>query len=311
MPSAQEPVITVVGSANLDLFLRTQKLPAAGETVVARQLTRSFGGKGANQAVAIARLGGKVRMACRVGGDDSGQQLIENFAAQGVDTSLVKPSPECSSGSAFVTVDHEGENTIVIHPGANERLFPADLEAAEADIGNSAVIVTQLEIPIPTVVKAAEIAKKWRVPFILNPAPAPAEDISEILKKTDVLCPNRTEAERLSGRGVLDVDSAFRAGRELRNRGIPYIVITLGAEGAVLIAEDLQEHFRAPAIQVRDTTGAGDAFVGAFAFFFASGESISSAVRLACIAAAISVSKEGTQAGLPTLEEVKELAERV
>ncbi len=311
MPSAAEPVITVVGSANLDLFLRTQKLPSAGETVVARQLTRSFGGKGANQAVAIARLGGKVKMVCRVGGDDSGQKLIENLAAQGVDTSLVKPHPKCSSGSAFVTVDNEGENTVVIHPGANERLFPGDLEAAEEDLGNSAVIVTQLEIPIPTVVKAAEIAKKWRVPFILNPAPAPSEDLSEILQKTDVLCPNRTEAERLTGRGVPGVDGAFKAGRELRSRGIQYVVITLGAEGAVLIAEDLQEHFKAPKVQVRDTTGAGDAFVGAFAFFFASGESISSATRLACIAAAISVSKEGAQSGLPTLDEVKELAGRV
>jgi ribokinase len=311
MPNIPEPVITVVGSANLDLFLRTEKLPAAGETVVANQLARSFGGKGANQAVAIARLGGKARMVCRVGGDDSGHRLIENFAAQGVDTSHVKPDPECSSGTAFVTVDSEGENTIVIHPGANERLLPGDLESAEGDIGNSAVIVTQLEIPIPTVAKAAEIAQKWRVPFILNPAPAPSEDISEVLKKTDVLCPNRTEAERLTGHRVLGVDGAFRAGRELRNRGVHYVVITLGAEGAVLISEDLQEHFRVPEVQVLDSTGAGDAFVGAFAFFFASGESISCAVRLACIAAAISVSKEGTQSGLPTLDEVKELAERV
>jgi ribokinase len=299
--------VVIVGSANVDLFFKTDELPSPGETVVASAYNRSFGGKGANQAVAVAKLGGRSIMVCRVGADESGSELLENFTRSGVDTRQVIRDPGNSSGMAFITVDREGENTIVIFPGANMKLGPSDLDAAMDQIRVSGAVVAQLEIPLQTVERVAAVSREHNVPFILNPAPAPARDISGILGNVDIICPNKTEAEALTGASIANIEDAKRAAHLLMESGAGSVVLTLGSSGALLVTGDTEHHIPSPTVHVRDTTGAGDAFVGSLAYFIASGRTISDAVRYASVAAALSVTKDGTQAGLPGLIEVEEL----
>jgi ribokinase len=299
--------VVIVGSANVDLFFKTDELPSPGETVVASAYNRSFGGKGANQAVAVAKLGGRSIMVCRVGADESGSELLENFTRSGVDTRQVIRDPGNSSGMAFITVDREGENTIVIFPGANMKLGPSDLDAAMDQIRVSGAVVAQLEIPLQTVERIAAVSREHNVPFILNPAPAPARDISGILGNVDIICPNKTEAEALTGASIANIEDAKRAAHLLMESGAGSVVLTLGSSGALLVTGDTEHHIPSPTVHVRDTTGAGDAFVGSLAYFIASGRTISDAVRYASVAAALSVTKDGTQAGLPGLIEVEEL----
>ena len=303
------PTVVVVGSANVDLFFKTDTLPSPGETVVASFFTKSYGGKGANQAVTISKLGGKVKILCRIGGDESGKELLENFIQAGVDTKHVIRDPECHSGMAFITVDKQGENTIVIYAGANMKLHTSDLDGIIKEIKSAKVVVSQLEIPISTVERTAEIARKYNALFILNPAPAPSQDISRILRNVDVLCPNKSEAESMTGVTILHIDDAKKASSKLREMGIKNVVLTLGASGALLMNEKTAQHFPCPSVSVRDTTGAGDAFVGAFAYSLALNNTIEDAVKFANIAAAISVTKNGTQSGLPTLNEIQILYE--
>ncbi len=300
--------IVVVGSVNLDMFFRTDKLPDPGETVVATSVQKSYGGKGANQAVTVARLGGKAVMVCRVGQDSAGKELFDNFKRSGVYTKYVIHDPDFSSGTAFVIVDSHGENSIVIHPGANMKLSVADLDMTIDEIRNAGLVVAQLEIPVATVERAAEISKENKIPFILNPAPAPSEDISSILKNVDVLCPNKTEAEALTGQKILNVEDAKKAGAILLKSGVKNVVLTLGSTGALYVSKDTKQLFPSPRVTVRDTTGAGDAFVGSFAFSLCSGSTIPESVKFANVSAAISITKDGTQAGLPTCEEVREFS---
>ncbi len=299
--------IVIVGSANVDIFFKTKELPSPGETVVASAYSRSFGGKGANQAVALAKLGGRSIMLCRVGTDGSGSELLENFTRSGVDTGYVIRDPGNSSGMAFITVDRRGENTIVIFPGANMKLDPSDLDSVLDQIRVSGAVVAQLEIPLQTVERVAAISREHNVPFILNPAPAPAEDISGILRNVDILCPNKKEAEALTGEIITNIEDAKKIGRLLMELGAGSVVLTLGSSGALLVTGNTELHIPSPQVQVRDTTGAGDAFVGSLAYFIASGNSIYDAVRYANVTAALSVTKDGTQAGLPGLNEVEQL----
>jgi ribokinase len=297
--------VVVVGSANVDLFFRTDSLPAPGETVAAKSTSRSFGGKGANQAVTVAKLGGSAAMVCRVGKDQAGDELLENFRRFGVDTRFAIRDSGTPSGMAFITVDRHGENTIVIYSGSNGRLSPDDVETAHGVMEKAGVVVAQLEIPLETVRKAAEAARGMGVPFILNPAPAPSRDIGDILANVDLLCPNASEASALTGMKIDGIDGAKEAGRKLMRLGIGTVVLTLGKSGALLMREGGAEHIPSPEVSALDTTGAGDAFVGALALSMANGSGIDEAVRFANVAAAISVTKEGTQAGLPTFEEVE------
>ncbi len=303
----RKPKVVIVGSANVDLFFRTKTLPEPGETVVASAFRKSFGGKGANQAVAVAKLGGKAVMVCRVGTDASGEDLIENFKHAGVQTRYIVQDPGSATGMAFVTVDESGENTIVIYSGANCRLEEADIGTAIDEIRTSDVVVTQLEIPLSTVKKVAEISREVNTPFILNPAPVPLQDISDIMRFVDVLCPNQTEAQALTGQRIWGMEDAKRAARQLMQHGVKNVVLTLGSAGALLVRNGKEFHIPSPEVTVRDTTGAGDAFVGALAFSLASGCEILEAVQLSNCAAALSVTKDGTQTGLPTLKEVEEL----
>jgi ribokinase len=301
--------VVIVGSVNIDRFLKTDNLPSPGETVAAAFFNKSYGGKGANQAVTISKLGGRAVMLCRVGGDESGEELINNFKKSGVDTRYVIRDPELSSGMAFVTVDKSGENTVVIYAGANGKLNPSDLDPVKDEIRSCSLLLSQLEIPFSTVERTAEIAREYHIPFILNPAPAPSQDISKILKNVDILCPNKTEAESLTGVNIQNVEDGKKACHALRDIGIKTIVLTLGASGALLVGEGIEHHLPSPPVSVRDTTGAGDAFVGAFAFSLASGNSMLDAVQFANVTAALSVTKDGTQTGLPRFDEVKTLYE--
>jgi ribokinase len=300
-----DSAIVVVGSANADLFFRTKKLPAPGETVLASALKRSYGGKGANQAVAIARLGGRAVMVCRVGSDEHGKGIIMNFQREGVETRYISSDADAPTGSAFVTVDEAGENTIVVYTGANGKLGGEDVQRVFEVVKTAAVCVAQMEIPLRTIEKLAEAAQACNVPFILNTAPAPQSDISHIIEKVEILCPNRREAELLSGIRIHDVSDAVRAGRKLAGKGAKNVVITLGSDGAVLVTKDTERHVPAPKVSVCDTTGAGDAFVGGLAFAFASGKDLEGSIKFANIVAAISITKDGTQTALPTLDEVE------
>jgi ribokinase len=299
-----DSAIIVVGSANADSFLRTKKLPVPGETVLASALKRSYGGKGANQAVAIARLGGKTIMVCRVGSDENGKGIIMNFQREGVDTRYIHTDTDAPTGSAFVTVDEEGENTIVVYTGANGKLDGEEVERVFAVVKSAAVCVAQMEIPLRTIEKLAEVTRSSNVPFILNTAPAPQSDIAHIMENVDILCPNRREAEIISGIRIHDISDAVRAGRKLVEKGAKNAVITLGSDGALLVTKDSDRHVPAPKVSVCDTTGAGDAFVGGLAFAFASGKKLVESIEFANIVAAISITKDGTQTALPTLDEV-------
>jgi ribokinase len=297
----------VVGSANVDLFFKTDTLPIPGETVVATIFNKSYGGKGANQAVAISKLGGRAVMLCRVGGEETGKELIDNFTKSGVETKYVIRDPEVSSGMAFVTVDGQGENTIVIYPGANGKLSVADIDSIVDEIRSSHIVLSQLEVPLSTVQKTAEIASDCNVPFILNPAPVPSRDISKILEYVDILCPNKTEVESLTGVKIQNMDDAKKACGSLLNTGVKTVVLTLGAAGAFVFGNGIELHIESPRVKVRDTTGAGDAFVGAFSLSLASGKPIADAVKFANSTAAISVTKDGTQSGLPNFKEASAL----
>ena len=307
LSSEKAAKVVVVGSANIDLFFKTETLPLPGETIAASDAKRSFGGKGANQAVTVAKIGGGAVMVCRVGMDESRNELLENFNRFGVDTRFVIRDPERSSGMAFVTVDKNGENTIVIYSGANGKLCPHDVEGAVDVIKSGHIVVTQLEIPLETVRRTAVIAREMNVPFILNPAPAPSKSILDILEYVDVLCPNKTEATALTGLSVDGIEGAEAAGRKILQFGVKTVVLTLGASGALLVQEGGAEHIPSPTVTVRDTTGAGDAFVGALAYSLATGSCVTDAVKFANVAASISVTKDGTQAGLPTREEIETL----
>lgn len=310
MFTQEVPKVVVVGSANFDMFLRTRKLPSPGETVIASSFQRSCGGKGANQAVAVARLGGQSIIVARLGEDEFGEKLMENFQKFGVDTRFVIHDSGASSGNAFVILDEQGENVVVVYPGANAKLDVTDLDPVIEEIKTSGVVVVQLEIPIPTVRKLASITKKYNVPFILNPAPVPREGITEILPMVNVLCPNQTEAQSLTGIRIDQPEDAFSAARKLREMGAESIVITLGPQGAILVSTESEEYIPATPVTVRDRTGAGDAFVGGLSFALAAGWSITKSVIFATNVAALSVTKVGTQSGLPTYEEVTSFLKR-
>ncbi len=298
------PEITVVGSLNMDLVIRTPHLPAPGETVIGRDFTTAPGGKGANQAVAAARLGGDVVMVGRLGADDFGRALRANLNAGGVDTSYVLADHQAPTGVALITIESGGQNTIVVAPGANGDVFREDVDRAKGAINEAQVLVTQLEIPLDTVTYALEFGRDSHIITILNPAPAqPLSD--NVLSLCDIIIPNETEASTLTGIPVKHWESAEAAARELGRHGVEIVVITLGARGA--LAWDGGAVIRMPAFPVTpvDTTAAGDAFVGAFAMSQARGLDLVTSLRGASAAGALATMKLGAQPSLPTEAELE------
>lgn len=301
------PRIVVVGSINMDLVARVARLPCPGETVRGRSFDTVPGGKGANQAVAAARLGAAVQMVGRVGTDAFGGTLVDSLRSCGVGVDHVRPAPACSSGVATIGVEDSGENSIVAIAGANGRVTPDDVARAEPAIAAADTVLLQLEIPFDSVAAAAALAQRHGVRVILNPAPAPST-LPGRLFKVDVICPNETEARAITGLAGGSIPRALAQARWLTKRGASLAVVTLGSRGAVL-CEHGDPPVHVPPFKVRavDTTAAGDAFAGALAVALSEGATAADAVRFACACGALAATRPGAQPAMPSRAEVESL----
>jgi ribokinase len=298
---AAAPEVAVVGSLNLDLVVRVPRLPGPGETVSGDDVFRNPGGKGANQAVAAARLGRRVAMVGRVGDDAAGRDLLGSLEADAVGTSQVQVVAGVPSGTAFITVSEDGENQIVVSPGANARLTPGDVGRAGTALGVAAVTLLQLEIPLAAVAAAARAAG-GRV--VLNPAPV-RELPGELLAEVDVLVPNRVELAQLADGPVPEtVAEAIRLAGRLP---VGAVVVTLGADGCLVVEGGDAVHVPAVPVRAVDTTAAGDAFCGGLADALAGGAALEDAARRAVRVAAAACLRQGAQASLPTPDELQAL----
>ena len=295
--------MAVVGSLNMDIVVPVPRHPGPGETVLGGDHFRNPGGKGANQAVAAARLGRPTSMVGRVGRDDAGSELVSALRGYGVDISRVSPTEDAPTGIALITVDDGGENSIVVSPGANGRVTEADVKEAGDVVSSADAVLLQLEIPLETVVAAARTATGT---VILNPAPARPLPPS-LLEAVDVLVPNRSELALLAGAGAEPPDDERVAGMAARIAGPRAVVVTLGAEGALLVESGRRQRVPAVPVKAVDTTAAGDAFCGALADALVRGEELTDAARWAARAAAVACTRRGAQASLPSREEVLEL----
>jgi len=288
----------------MDLVARAPRMPRPGETIIGGGFHTVPGGKGANQAVAAARLGAQVSMVGRVGRDAFAQPLLDNLAAAGVDHTFVGRDAEAPTGVALIVVDDAGQNSIVVASGANMQLSPADVERAEAVISAADVLLLQLESPVETVNRAAELAHAHGVMVVLNPAPARALPAS-LLSLVDVLVPNESETALLTRLPVGDRAEVEAAAVALRNLGVGTLILTLGERGALLAQEEGVSLF--PAFQVTpvDTTAAGDAFMGGFAVALAEGQALEDAVRWGNAAGALATTKLGAQPSLPVRQDLQ------
>jgi ribokinase len=301
-----KPKIIVVGSLNMDLIVRTPRIPAPGETVLGSSFATAGGGKGANQAVAAARLGAHVSMVGRVGTDSYGEALLQGLKKDGVDTRYIQRDPDQPTGLALITVDDHGENSIVVVSGANWQVSTADIERAAEAIASADVLILQLEIPLESVEFAARIAHQHRVPVVLNPAPARALPAS-LLQHVTYLVPNESETALLSGTAVSDLHTAQQAIQRIHQLGVNTVVMTRSSQGAFVSADS--GSYAVPAFQVDpvDTTAAGDAFVAGLAFGIAAQQPLKQAVRLAAAAGALATTQPGAQPSLPNAVQVDRL----
>ncbi len=302
------PRIAVIGSANVDLVIRAHHAPAPGENVLGDDLRMIPGGKGANQAVAVARLGGRARFIGRVGRDSFGEMLLASLRAAGVETGDAAALADAPTGVALIVIDSHGQNSIVVAPGANRRLTPADIQALRPALEKLDAILMQLEIPIETVVHAIRLAREINVPVILDAGPALAQPPEEIFRVA-LLSPNEAEAGALLGCAIRDLKDAEEAGREMLRRGAGAVALKLGSKGALLVTEEECLHVPALAVNVVDTTAAGDAFTAALAVYRAEGLPLPQAVRMANKAGALATTKLGAQPSMPTRAEVDAMAE--
>ena len=300
--------VVVVGSSNTDMVIKSERIPVPGETVIGGQFLLAPGGKGANQAVAAARLGVEVTFVAKVGQDMLGNQAVENYRKEGINTDYIFRDPDHATGVALILVDAKGENLISVASGANEFLTPADVEKAESVIAEAGVIVVQLETPLAALDCTARLAKKHGVPLILDPAPAPDAPLpGEVLSLLTCIKPNESETERLTGIKVTDHASAQKAADRLLEMGVKTALITLGSEGCLLV-EKPHEGIAIPSFKVTavDSTAAGDAFSGALACGIAQGQTFFQAAQTASAVAALSVTRLGAQPSLPTKAELDE-----
>ncbi|HWI45978.1 MAG TPA: ribokinase [Rubrobacter sp.] len=298
--------VFVVGSINQDFVLIVERRPAPGETVTDARLATHNGGKGANQAAAAALLGASVAFLGRVGDDGFGGPLVRSLADKGVDTTLVQEVPGSSTGAAFITVTPDGENAITVAPGANRCLTAEDVDDASGSIGEARVLVVQMEVPSEVVLRAVEVAAGSGTRALVNLAP-PFEVPRTLLEKLDPLVINEHEAAFLLGERVEGVDEALDAAPRLLSLGPRSLVVTLGEDGAVFSGGESAQHLTAPKVKVVDTTGAGDAFVGALAVRLATDAPLEDAVGYAVRAGAAAVTEAGAQGALPTPETVEAL----
>lgn len=303
MEKLKQHAILVVGSSNTDMVIQTTHLPRPGETVLGGTFFMNPGGKGANQAVTVARLGGHISFICKTGEDIFGRQARQLFKEEGIDTSYLCTDPQAPSGVALITVDERAENSIVVASGANALLSPQDLAGAEEAIEEAEWILMQLEIPLDTVEFVAGLADRKHKKVVLNPAPA--QPLSpELLRQVYILTPNETEAEMISGVKVTHLSSAMEAARVIHEMGVTWVVITLGSKGALVYGESVKEIVPAFEVKAVDTTAAGDVFNGAFVVALSEGKEMVEAARFACKASALSVTRPGAQSSVPYRTEV-------
>ncbi|WP_053118988.1 ribokinase [Pseudomonas sp. P1.31] len=296
--------VVVIGSLNMDLVTRAPRLPVGGETLIGHSFATVSGGKGANQAVAAARLGAQVAMVGCVGNDDYGVQLRDALLAEQIDCQAVSVV-EDSSGVALIVVDDNSQNAIVIVAGANGAMTPAVIDQFDAVLQAAEVVICQLEIPDATVGHALKRARALGKTVILNPAPASRPLPADWFTAIDYLIPNESEATALSGLPVDSLESAEKAASHLIAMGAGKVIITLGAQGSLFANGQSFEHFPAPKVKAVDTTAAGDTFVGGFAAGLAAGKSETEAIRYGQIAAALSVTRAGAQPSIPTQSDVQ------
>ena len=298
--------IVIVGSINMDLVARCQRMPRSGETIHATDYSTLPGGKGANQAVAAARLGADCSLIGRVGDDSYGENLVNTLADYGVRSEAISRTEATSSGLAWIHVDANGDNAITIVAGANANLSSKDVLKHRSTIQSADVLVAQLEVPLETVAAAIQTAKAAGVLTILDPAPAPNITMPNELYGVDVMTPNQIEAETLTGISVKNVESAVRACQRLQERGVRRPVVTLGADGAVFLDEttEVPRHTLPPRVETIDTTAAGDAFAAAVACRLAAGRTLAAAVSFACTAGALATNTLGAQNAMPNWEDV-------
>jgi ribokinase len=291
----RRPKITVVGSNNIDLVTYIKRMPREGETIVAPRFEMGFGGKGANQAVAAALLGADVSMVTRVGGDMFGPHTRRNFERFGIETSHIESVDGVSSGVAPIFVDENSKNSILIVKGANDCLKPGDIEKAKKRILESDIVIMQLEISLQTVYHAMDLCEAHGVQVILNPAPAdPGLELNRIASAAYVI-PNELELQSLTGMPTRSLEEVKRAAGALLAKGLSKIIVTLGDKGSLLLADGQELLVPAHAVESRDTTGAGDAFIGCFAVYLVETGSAADAMELASKYAAFSTMKPGTQ----------------
>lgn len=298
--------ICVVGSANMDLTFRTPRFPQPGETLTGHALHQGMGGKGANQAVAAARLGADVTFIACVGNDTFGKAAIDAYAAEGIQASFIRRADDHPTGTAAILVDDDAENCIIVVSGANAELNAEDVKAASSMIERSDAVLCQMETPVDAAVEAFRLARAANVLTILTPAPA--EHITaELMALCDVCVPNKTEISELTGQAVETEADALRAAERLRDRGIKRVALTMGGDGVLILDDSGSTHIPAINVDAVDTTGAGDAFTAALAVSLAEGMTLTESARRASTVAAISVTRLGTQTAFPTLKEVSEL----
>lgn len=296
--------ILVIGSSNTDMVIKAPHLPKPGETVLGGMFVKNHGGKGANQALAAGRLGGNVSFVGSVGADSFGKDALDSLSQEHVDVSLSRICEDAPSGVALINVGEQAQNTIVVAPGANDRLLPEHLDKALSLLDEDSVVLMQLEIPLETVVYASELGDRLGARVILNPAPAAALP-EDLYRHLYAIIPNETEAELLTGIKVENEDDARRAADALSMKGVRLVIITMGAKGAFV--KDGSLYYMVPSVPVKavDTTAAGDTFCGAFSVALSQNRDIRDAVAFACKCASISVTRMGAQQSAPYLSEVQ------
>lgn len=296
--------IVVVGSSNTDMVFKTQRFPKPGETILGGDFFVFQGGKGANQAIAAARLGGDVSFICKVGNDSFGNDAITGYTKDGIDTSGILKTDTAPTGVAVITINQEGENSIVVASGANALLCVDDVKNAHTILANASWLLTQLETPLPVIEFLAAYARDQKKNFILNPAPA-AQLSASVYDHLFLITPNETETALLTGIEVTDEVTAQKAATVFKSKGVQHVIITMGSKGAYVDADSFQGMIESIKVKAVDTTAAGDVFNGAVVVALAEGKGWKEAVQFACKAAAISVTKMGAQTSAPTRKEIE------
>lgn len=301
--------IVVIGSSNIDMVVQSEHLPRRGETVLGGTCLTVAGGKGANQAVAVAKAGGDVLFFGRIGADAFGEDCLASMSREGVDVQHVIRDPDHPTGIALITVDPAGHNTIAVAPGANAHLSMRDLDLVKDSLAEAQILLVQLEIPLETVSRAIQLAKMSGVTVILNPAPARPLP-RDLLRLVDIITPNQSEARHLTGKDVSHIEVGSRAAHQLLEQGVKNVVLTLGAEGALLVNEHGSKKIAGRKVQALDTTAAGDVFAGCLATAISEGRSLEESIEFANAAAALCVTRVGAQVSVPGRREIEEFLNR-